>query len=102
MFVFVIQTDGVIDIINHCNKFEEIDNIVEKYLKDYTPLKDGESVIKTGMFYKKISDQIYEIYESVEVGYIFETYVLKEFQKLSIVYYSHNDKNSYAKVVKGK
>ena len=103
MFVFVIQSDGVVDIINHCEKFEQIQELVEIYLKDYTPLKEGEAVVNSGMYYKKVSDQCYEIYEAVEIGYIFETYLLKESQKLSIVYYSVQEKrDSYAKVVKSK
>ena len=104
MFLLVIEKDNVIDVIDNTSKYEDIEEMCLKFIKNATLILEDCEAQNTGMFYKKINDQKYIIYECVDnSGYIWEDWTLKERCILNVLHYHPDEiKQTYAKVVKSK
>lgn len=101
VFLLIIRRDGIVDVVDHCDKYEEISEMTLKFLGEATLIKEDHEAQNACMFYKKISDQHYILYEAIEQGYIFENWVLKERCILNIVHYTKADVvETYASKVK--
>lgn len=101
VFLLIIQTDGVVDVVDHCDKYEDIEAMALKYIGSATLIKEDHEAQNDEVFYKKISDQCYALYEATDRGYIFENWTLKETCKVNVVHYmSGEEEMTYAKIVK--
>jgi len=101
VFLLVVRKDGVVDVVDHCDKFKDISDMAIKYLGNATLIKEDHEAQNAECFYKKINDQHYVLYEAIEQGYIFENWVLKERAILNIVHYNNAEiVETYASKVK--